>query len=331
MADTRIRKRWLAAASILAVAAVGVAAGCGSSTGGNEDVSDRQIEVVTTTNFITDMAEEIGGDRVEVTGLMGPGVDPHLFKASASDVSTLRNADVIFYGGLELEGRMGDLLEELEKTATTVAVTEAMPEEELRQPTEFEGKFDPHVWFDVPLWSSAVDVIADTYAEVDPEHAEEYRERADTYEAELEGLDVEVRETLAGIPEDQRVLVTSHDAFGYFGEEYGFEVAPIQGTSTATEATTGDIDRVSDLIAERGLTAVFVESSVSPQTIEAVLEAAERKGQTAEVAAELFGDAAGDAGTPEGTYIGMVQANVRAIAEGLGGVEGATATPGEDQ
>lgn len=331
MADTRIRKRWLAAASILAVAAVGVAAGCGSSTGGNEDVSDRQIEVVTTTNFITDMAEEIGGDRVEVTGLMGPGVDPHLFKASASDVSTLRNADVIFYGGLELEGRMGDLLEELEKTTTTVAVTEAMPEEELRQPTEFEGKFDPHVWFDVPLWSSAVDVIADTYAEVDPEHAEEYRERADTYEAELEGLDVEVRETLAGIPEDQRVLVTSHDAFGYFGEEYGFEVAPIQGTSTATEATTGDIDRVSDLIAERGLTAVFVESSVSPQTIEAVLEAAERKGQTAEVAAELFGDAAGDAGTPEGTYTGMVQANVRAIAEGLGGVEGATATPGEDQ
>ena len=205
MADTRIRKRWLAAASILAVAAVGVAAGCGSSTGGNEDVSDRQIDVVTTTNFITDMAEEIGGDRVEVTGLMGPGVDPHLFKASASDVSTLRNADVIFYGGLELEGRMGDLLEELEKTTTTVAVTEAMPEEELRQPTEFEGKFDPHVWFDVPLWSSAVDVIADTYAEVDPEHAEEYRERADTYEAELEGLDVEVRETLAGIPEDQRV------------------------------------------------------------------------------------------------------------------------------
>lgn len=320
----------LAAASLVVSAAL-VAAGCGSSTDGDDDISGSQIDVVTTTNFITDIAEEIGGDRVDVTGLMGPGVDPHLFKASGADVSTLRNADVIFYGGLELEGRMGDLLEELGQTTTTVAVTEAIPEEELLQPTEFEGKFDPHVWFDVPLWSSAVEVIADTYAEADPEHAEEYRERAGAYSAQLEELDGEVRETLAGIPEGQRVLVTSHDAFGYFGEEYRFQVAPIQGTSTATEATTADIDRVSDLIAERGLTAVFIESSVSPQTIEAVLEAAERKGQRAEVAAELFGDAAGDAGTPEGTYIGMVRANVRAIAEGLGGTSEATVTPEDDQ
>lgn len=310
------RGRRLASVAIAVAAVAGIAAGCGSSSDGGGG-ADGRIDVVATTNFITDMAQEIGGDRVEVTGLMGPGVDPHLFKASASDVSTLRNADVILYGGLELEGRMGDLLEELEATTTTVPVTSSIPEEELRQPTEFEGKFDPHVWFDVPLWSSAVQVIADTYAEVDPAGASGYEERADAYAAELEALDAEVRETLAGIPEDQRVLVTSHDAFGYFGEEYGFEVAPIQGTSTATEATTADIDRVSDLIAERGLSAVFIESSVSPQTIEAVLESAERKGQKADVAAELFGDAAGDAGTDEGTYIGMVRANANAIAEGL--------------
>ena len=315
---SRRRTGWLVGTAIVAVAAVGVAAGCGTDSDDGDDLGDRQVEVVTTTNFITDMAEEIGGDRVEVTGLMGPGVDPHLYKASASDVSTLRGADVIFYNGLELEGRMTDLLVELAGDTETVAVTRDVPEDELREPSEFEGKFDPHIWFDVPLWSATVQTIADTYAEVDPEHADEYQERADAYEAELEALDAEVRDMLEGIPEEQRVLVTSHDAFGYFGEEYGFEVAPIQGTSTATEATTADIDRVSDLIADRGLSAVFIESSVSPQTIEAVLEAAERKGQTARVAGELFADAAGEAGTEEGTYIGMVRSNATAVADGLG-------------
>jgi len=312
------RGRWAALAGVAVAASLAVAAGCGSSED-QSSVGDREVRVVATTNFITDMAEEIGGDRVEVTGLMGPGVDPHLYKASAGDVEVLRDADVIFYGGLELEGRMTDLLVELAGDTTTQAVTADVPEAELREPTEFEGKFDPHLWFDVPLWSASVRTIADTYAEVDPEHSDEYRERADAYEDELETLDAEIRTTLDAVPEEQRVLVTSHDAFGYFGEEYGFEVAPIQGTSTATEATTADIDRVSDLIADRGLSAVFVESSVSPQTIEAVLEAAERKGQRAEVAGELFADAAGDAGTEEGTYVGMVRANAERIAEGLAG------------
>ncbi|MEQ9335972.1 MAG: zinc ABC transporter substrate-binding protein, partial [Miltoncostaeaceae bacterium] len=200
--------------------------------------------MTTTVNFIRDLAEVVGGERVEVTGLLGPGVDPHLYKASAGDVSALREADIVLYGGLELEGRMGDLLAELESTRPTVAVTRDIPEDALRRPTEFEGKFDPHVWFSVPLWKSAVTTTAEAFAELDPAHADDYRARADAYLAELDELDAFVREQVATVAPAQRVLVTSHDAFGYFGREYGFEVAAIQGTSTATEATTSDIERV---------------------------------------------------------------------------------------
>jgi manganese/zinc/iron transport system substrate-binding protein len=304
---------------ITALAAmVALAAGCAADSGQSGDVSGRTLRVTATANFITDLAREVGGDRVEVTGLLGPGVDPHLYKASAGDVASLREADIIFYGGLELEGRMGDLLEELDRTRPTVAVTRDMPEDRLNRPSEFEGKYDPHVWFSVPLWENAVGTVADAYAERDPANADGYRARADAYIAELRALDREVRATLDAVSARSRVLVTSHDAFGYFGEEYGFDVVAIQGVSTQTEATTADIERVAGIIADRGVKAVFVESAVSPQTIEAVLAAARRRGQEARVGGELFADAAGDEGTPEGTYVGMVRHNVELIAAGLG-------------
>jgi manganese/zinc/iron transport system substrate-binding protein len=302
--------------AIVVVVLLGAACASDSSTSGG-DVGERPVRVTTTANFITDLAEVIGGERVEVTGLLGPGVDPHLYKASAGDVAALRDADVVFYGGLDLEGRMADVLDELSDDKPTIAVSEGIPDDRKRQPTEFEGKFDPHIWFSVPLWREAVDAVEQAYVELDPDNADGYRERADAYRAELEALDAEVREKLASIPDDKRVLVTSHDAFGYFGEEYDFEVVGIQGTSTATEATTADIDRVAGVIADRGLEAVFIESTVSPQTIRAVLAAAERRGQTARIGGELFADAAGERGTPEGTYIGMVRHNVGLIAEGL--------------
>ncbi len=302
---------------VLLVALAGVAAGCAAESAEPDDVTDRTVRVTTTTNFITDLAREIGGDRVEVTGLMGPGVDPHLYKASAGDVASLREADIVFYGGLELEGRMTDLLDELGETRPTVAVTRAMPESQLRRPSEFEGKYDPHVWFDVPLWQTAVDVVAEAYAARDPAHADGYRARAAAYAKELRGLDRQVRELLSVVPARSRVLITSHDAFGYFGEAYGFDVVAIQGVSTQTEATTADIERVAGIIAERGVKAVFVESAVSRQTIDAVLAAAERRGQEARVGGELFADAAGDEGTPEGTYAGMVRHNAELIAAGL--------------
>lgn len=314
--------RTLAAAAAAALIAVALAGCAGSQSGGGGDIADRPIKVTTTVNFLTDLARVVGGDRVEVTGLLGPGVDPHLYKASAGDVESLREADIILYGGLELEGRMGDLFEELEQTRPTVAVTRDIPEDALRRPSEFEGKFDPHVWFSVPLWRSAVTTTAEAFAELDPTHADDYRARAEAYLAELDELDAFVRRQVATIPEPRRVLVTSHDAFGYFGEEYGFQVAAIQGTSTVTEATTADIERVAATIADRGLPAVFIESSVPRQTIEAVLAAARERGQDARVGGSLFADAAGDDGTPEGTYIGMVRHNTTTIVEGLAGTPG---------
>lgn len=313
-----IRRRLRALPALLiALTALALAAGCAADSGGGADIAGRTVKVTATTNFITDAARVVGGDRAEVTGLMGPGVDPHLYKASAGDVASLREADVIFYGGLELEGRMTDLLDELSARQATVAVTRDIPEDALRRPTEFEGKFDPHVWFSIPLWESAVEVIADGYAEIDPEHADSYRARADAYVEELRALDAEVRRDLAAVPERSRVLVTSHDAFGYFGEEYGFDVVAIQGTSTQTQATTADIERVAKVIADRDVRSVFVESAVAPQTIEAVLAAARQRGQEARIGGSLFADAAGDEGTPEGTYVGMVRHNAGLIAAGL--------------
>ena len=305
-------------APVVAVVIAALAAGCASDAGPGGDVADRAIRVTATTNFITDLARVVGGDRVEVTGLMGPGVDPHLFKASARDVEALREADLILYGGLELEGRMGDLLDELSTRTTTVAVTRDIPEPALLRPAEFEGKFDPHVWFSVPLWRSAVDAVADAYAGLDPAHADGYRARAAAYRAELDALDAHVRRRVAEIPPRSRVLVTSHDAFGYFGREYGLDVVAIQGTSTQTEATTADVERVASVIADRGVAAVFVESAVSRQTIEAVLAAAAQRGQEARIGGELFADAAGDEGTPQGGYVGMVRHNIDLIGAGLG-------------
>jgi manganese/zinc/iron transport system substrate-binding protein len=304
---------------VLAVLAVGAAAGCSESTSSGKEatVEDRPVRVVTTVNFLADMASRIGGDRVEAESLMGPGVDPHLYKASAGDVGTLREADVVLYGGLELEGRMADLLEELSAERRTVAVTEDMPRGQLLRPAEFEGKYDPHVWFDVPLWTDAARRIAAELSDVDPRHAAGYERRLRAYLAELDELDAEVRRLVRDVPERSRVLITSHDAFNYFGRRYGFDVVAIQGISTQTEATTADIERVAGVIADRGVRSVFIESSVPRQTIEAVIAAAREQGQETRLGGELFSDAAGDAGTPEGTYAGMASHNARTIGEGL--------------
>ncbi|MBB4664216.1 metal ABC transporter solute-binding protein, Zn/Mn family [Conexibacter arvalis] len=280
--------------------------------------ADEKVAVTATTNFIADTVREIGGERVEVTGLMGAGVDPHLYKASAGDVEDLRDADVIFYGGLHLEGKMGELLEKLAERQTTQAVTADIPASKLLDPPAgLSADHDPHVWFDVTNWKIVARTIADTLSEKDPAHAAGYRDRLAAYERELDALDRYVRDRIAEIPQRRRVLVTSHDAFQYLGRRYGIEVAGIQGISTAAEATTADVQRVAELIAERGVKAVFIESSVPRQTIDAVLAAASRKGAEARVGGELFTDAAGEEGTPEGTYVGMVRANADTIAEGL--------------
>jgi manganese/zinc/iron transport system substrate-binding protein len=312
------------ALGLATAAALIVAVGTGCGLSGAESSAgfsgNGKVRVATTTNFITDLAQRVGGDRVQVVGLMGPGVDPHLYRASAGDVETLRDADIVFYNGLLLEAKMEDVLEEIGESKPAVAVSEDMPEGRLLPaPTgaPAEEEYDPHVWFDVSLWRYAAETVRDALSEVDPDGAETYTRNAETYLAELDRLDAEVRAEYRTIPAERRVLVTSHDAFRYLGRAYGVEVAAIQGISTASEATTDDIERVADLVAERGVKSIFIESSVPRQTIEAVLAAARERGQTTRIGGELFSDAAGAAGTPEGTYVGMVRANAETIVRGL--------------
>lgn len=317
---TSYKSKSLLIATLLTLLAA-VVTGCSGSTAASKDekVEDRKIKVAATTNIVTDVAKQIGGDRVEVTSLMEPGVDPHLYKASAGDVDTLRSSDIIFYGGLELEGKMSDLLDQMAEQRRTVPVSEAVPEESLLTPPEFEGKHDPHIWFDAQLWQSAAEEVAATYEEIDPKHASEYQQRLSEFTKKLDKLDQEAQEMTANVPENQRVLVTSHDAFNYLGKRYGYEVVAIQGVSTATEATTADIKRVANVVCDRKLNAVFVESSLPKQTIESVLAAAKRCGQQAQIGGELFSDSAGSAGTPEATYEGMFRHNFELITQGLGG------------
>jgi len=257
---------------------------------------------------------------------MGPGVDPHLYKPSAGDIGRLEDADIILYGGLELEGRMTDTFVRVARTGKpTVAVTQDIPEERLTEPEEFAGKYDPHVWFDVTLWMLAAQTINAELALLEPESAETFQANTDAYLAQMAELDRYVQEQIARIPEGQRVLITAHDAFGYFGLRYGLEVRGLQGTSTATEASANDIQALSDFIVERQIPAIFVESSVPPATIEAVQAAVGSRGFEVAIGGQLFSDAMGDAGTPEGTYLGMVRHNVDTIATALAGA--AIATP----
>jgi len=312
-----VRSAARAASLLAALVAALVLGGCTEGTFRMPDVTGRDVRVVTTTNFITDLARQVGGDRVQVTGLMGPGVDPHLYKASARDVRTLRQADLVLYGGLDLEGKMDDVFEELALRRPVTAVTDGIPRAKLLGTDQADETYDPHVWFDVTLWMDAVRETARALTRVDPEGEATYRANAVAYLRELRALDREVAEKIASIPRASRVLVTSHDAFRYFGRRYGMEVVAIQGISTATEATTADIERVAQVVAERRLKGVFLESSVPQQTIDAVLNAARQRGQEARIGGALYADAAGDEGTPQGTYAGMVRANVDTIVEVL--------------
>jgi manganese/zinc/iron transport system substrate-binding protein len=289
----------------------------GSGDQANSDLSTRPVRVVATIGMIADVVENVGGERVEVTGLMGPGVDPHLYKATEGDVSSLSEADVIFFNGLHLEAKMGEVLERMGRQTTTVAVTDAIDESLLLSPAEFEGAHDPHVWFDVTMWMTVVEAMRDTLIEVDPESADLYAANAAAYLQELEELHAYVQEQTARVPEQQRVVITAHDAFNYFGQAYGFEVRGLQGISTATEAGTGDVQELASFIAENRIPAIFVESSVPVRNIEAVQAAVQAKGFDVGIGGELFSDAMGDAGTEEGTYIGMVRHNTDTIVSAL--------------
>lgn len=294
------------------------AVGCGGGESGEAGTVEGTIRATTTTTQITDMVESIGGDDVEVTALMGPGVDPHLYEASQGDIGALQEADAIFYNGLFLEGQLNDILIQVGQQTPTVQVTSAMPEDELLPSGDYEGQADPHVWFDPELWLTGVDPVVEQLSELKPDAAEDFERRGEKYRTEAMEAHEYVRERVESIPEEDKILVTSHDAFSYFGETYGFEVRGLQGLSTEAEAGAGDVSGLADFLAEEEIPAIFPESSVSPRSLEAVEAAARDQGWDLTVGDELFADAMGEPDTEEGTYAGMLRANADTIAEGLG-------------
>jgi len=285
----------------------------------DRDGAPEPIHAVTTVSMITDLVANIGGDHVRITGLMGPGIDPHTYKASARDVIRMQQADVIFYSGLHLEGAMTRAFEQMTGRVRAVAVAEAIPSERLLGDENNAAVHDPHVWFDVSLWMVAAARVGEVLAEIDPQHASAYRERTATYLERLRQLDDDVRTRAESLSPELRVLVTAHDAFRYFGRAYGFEVHGLQGVSTVTEAGTSDLQALADFITARRIPAVFVESSVPRRTIAALQAAVAARGFAVAIGGELYSDALGGPGTPAETYEGMVRHNIDAIVTALAG------------
>ena len=302
-------------AAVAAATATLLLAGCGREVAPR--VEGERLRVVATIGMIADVAARVGGDRVSVEALMGPGVDPHLYKASAGDVRRLSRADLVLYNGLHLEAAMGEVLEQMGHRKHTVAVTDWIDRTSLTSPPEFQGNYDPHVWFDVRLWMRAVQRIEAAFIEADSTHAAEYAERSALLLGELAELDDWVRQRTLEVAPERRVLITAHDAFGYFGRAYGFEVRGLQGISTASEAGTADVQQLAAEIARRRIPAVFVETSIPRRTIEAVQAAVRARGYDVAIGGALYSDALGNPGTPAGTYIGMVRSNVETIASAL--------------
>jgi len=304
-------KKWMMVCLVVVFSLVGCSK-AEVSNGGSE-----KIKVTTTIGMINDIVKNIGGEHVETVGLMKSGVDPHLYKASQGDIKKLEDADMIFYNGLHLEGKMVDIFEKMAKEKPTIAVTKNIPEEKLRTSDDGSQGHDPHVWFNVSYWILAVETVTEELVKFDPEHKEEYQKNAEVYIGKLQVLDQYVKEQIVSIPEESRVLVTAHDAFGYFGEAYDIKVMGLQGISTASEYGSKDVSDLRDYLVENKIKAVFVESSVPKKAIEAVIEGAKEKGHEIKIGGELYSDAMGEEGTEEGTYIGMVRHNVDTIVSAL--------------
>ncbi len=273
--------------------------------------------IVCTTGMIGDAIRRIAGTHAEVTPLMGPGVDPHLYKATQGDLRLLTEADIIFYNGLHLEGKMGEVLEKLSRLKPVIAITDSIDRRRLINSTDYADAHDPHIWFDVSLWSEAVGYAGRAMGRLDTAHAAVYRQNADRFREELADLHRWVADTIATIPEGQRVLITAHDAFAYFGQAYAIEVRGLQGISTVSEYGLKDISDLVSFISERQIKAVFVESSVPRKSLEAVVEGCAQRGHQVRIGGTLYSDAMGEKGTPEGTYPGMVRANVVTIVDAL--------------
>lgn len=281
--------------------------------------AEERLHLVATTGMIGDAVTIIGGDRVEVETLMGPGVDPHLYRQTRRDIVALTRADAVFWHGLALELQLEEFLDRLSGHTPVYAVGEAVPEEARLPAGDFAGQFDPHVWMDPSRWRYVVEAIRDALSELHPAGRDAFAARTDAYLAELEALDAYAREVLGSLPAGRRLLVTAHDAFGYLGEAYDLEVVGIQGISTESEAGLARIESLVRLLVERRVPAIFVESSVAERNVRALVEGAEARGWAVVIGGTLFSDAMGAPGSYEGTYLGMLDHNLTTIARALGG------------
>jgi len=290
--------------------------GCGGKT----ESATKPVQVVATVGMVADIVRAVLGDQAQVTSLIGEGIDPHLYKPTRDDVLQLSNADVIFYNGLLLEGKMADILEKLTaKNKQVFAVAGLISEDQLLSPAEFGGHHDPHIWMDVSLWSRGVDLVQSSMSNYNPSWTESLAAHAAQYKAELDLLHAYIKEIMQTVPDSSRVLITAHDAFNYYGRAYGIEVLGIQGISTESEAGLNDINRLVDTIVNRGIKAIFVESSVADRNVKALVEGARSRGHDVVIGGSLYSDAMGEPGTYEGTYIGMMDHNGSTIARALGG------------
>lgn len=276
-----------------------------------------KLLIVTTTGMLADAIHNIVQDSANVMEIMGPGVDPHLYKASQGDLKKFLDADIIFYGGLHLEGKLTEVLKKLGRTKPVIGIGDELPSDIIRVDSSFANAIDPHIWFDVGIWREAVNLMALHLIELDVKNASYYRQNADIYMKKLAILDGEVRQMISTIPESKRVMITAHDAFNYFGRAYGIEVKGLQGISTSAEFGLRDVSSLVDLIQKRHISAVFVETSVSDRAIKAVVAGVRERGGTLMIGGNLYSDAMGASNTPEGTYIGMVKHNVKTIVKAL--------------
>ncbi|TCI84955.1 metal ABC transporter solute-binding protein, Zn/Mn family [Tenacibaculum sp. M341] len=283
-----------------------------------EKSKNEKLHVVTTTTMITDLVKNIGGDKLEVKGLMGAGVDPHLYKASEGDVGTLFNADVIVYNGLHLEGKLEEVFEKMRhQNKTVIAVSAAVDKNSLIASSDFASNYDPHIWFDITNWEIITKFLVEKLSELDAKNAAVYEKNGANYLQKLAELKTQITEKINTLPKEKRILVTAHDAFNYFGKAHDFNVVGLQGLSTATEAGVKDVQKLTKFILDNQIKAIFIESSVPKRTVEALQEAVRAKGNEVIIGGTLFSDALGDAGTVEGTYIGMYTHNVDTIIGAL--------------
>ena len=317
-----MERQFLKTGLCLLVLLLMVASGCqkdnSEDTANASPTTEKKLRVVATISMITDILENIGGDRIDVTGIVGEGVDPHLYKPTAGDVERLKDAEIIFYNGLNLEAKIiGVALDKMAYKTKAVAVTAGTLRSQLRTSSEFQGGYDPHVWHDVSLWMKAAERVRDTLAQADPDNAEYYRTNAKNYLALLKTLHDDLHNLATQIPAQRRILVTTHDAFGYLGRAYGLEVRGLQGLNTETEAGVADVRELAAFIIEHRIPAMFVETSTPSQGIKAVQAAVRAQGFEVEIGGGLFADAMGTPGTPEGTYIGLMRHNIDTIVNAL--------------